>query len=83
MRNVGIDGEFITLGQFLKLTRCVSTGGAVKAFLRERDVLVNAAREDRRGRKLRPGDTVEVPGVGTFRIVAAGGASDASGTPEA
>ncbi|PDO10433.1 MAG: hypothetical protein BLM47_07800 [Candidatus Reconcilbacillus cellulovorans] len=82
MRDVEIDGEFITLGQLLKLTRCVPTGGAVKAFLRERSVLVNAVREERRGRKLRPGDKVEVPGVGTFRIVGGGGASDAPGAPE-
>ena len=44
--------EFITLGQVLKLSRVVSTGGEVKAYLTSNKVLVNQSEETRRGRKL-------------------------------
>lgn len=54
--------EFITLGQVLKLSRVVSTGGEVKAYLASNMVLVNQTEENRRGRKLYKGDVVELEG---------------------
>ena len=54
--------EFITLGQILKLSRVVSTGGEVKAYLASNKVLVNQSEENRRGRKLYKGDVVELEG---------------------
>ncbi|MCQ2792686.1 MAG: S4 domain-containing protein YaaA [Bacilli bacterium] len=54
--------EFITLGQVLKLSRVVSTGGEVKAYLASNKVLVNQSEENRRGRKLYKGDVVELEG---------------------
>lgn len=54
--------EFITLGQVLKLSRVVSTGGEVKAYLASNTVLVNQTEENRRGRKLYKGDVVELEG---------------------
>jgi S4 domain protein YaaA len=65
---VRIKEEYITLGQLLKLTDCVSTGGQVKPFLQENAVLVNGQPEARRGRKLYPGDRVEVGGFGIFEV---------------
>ena len=56
------DQEFITLQSLLKITDIISTGGMVKAYLTENEVLVNGELEDRRGRKLYPGDKVEVEG---------------------
>ena len=56
------DQEFITLQSLLKITDIISTGGMVKAYLAENEVLVNGELEDRRGRKLYPGDKVEVEG---------------------
>ena len=56
------DQEFITLQSLLKITNIISTGGMVKAYLAENEVLVNGELEDRRGRKLYPGDKVEVEG---------------------
>ena len=53
-----INGEFITLGQFLK----VSSGGQAKWYLKDSPVLVNGDKEDRRGRKLYPGDRLTVAG---------------------
>lgn len=52
----------ITLGQFLKYSNIVSSGGEAKMLLQEADVKVNGEPERRRGKKLKPGDTVEVDG---------------------
>ncbi|TVX99967.1 S4 domain-containing protein YaaA [Cohnella terricola] len=68
MKSIGIATEYITLGQFLKLADCIGTGGEVKHFLQERSVLVNGEPDNRRGRKLRVGDQVEVEGFGSFTI---------------
>ena len=56
------DQEFITLQSLLKITDIISTGGMAKVYLIENEVLVNGEPEDRRGRKLYPGDKVEVEG---------------------
>ena len=56
------DQEFITLQSLLKITDIISTGGMAKVYLMENGVLVNGELEDRRGRKLYPGDKVEVEG---------------------
>ena len=61
------DQEYITLQSLLKITDIISTGGMAKFYLAENKVLVNGELEDRRGRKLYPGDTVEVEGR-TFMI---------------
>ena len=61
-QSVPIVGEYITLGQLLKYTDVIENGGMAKAFLLENDVLVNGELETRRGRKLVPGDCVEVQG---------------------
>lgn len=50
----------IRLGQLLKLAGVIGSGAEVKAFLVTESVSVNGAREQRRGRQLRPGDIVEV-----------------------
>ncbi|ASS89679.1 MULTISPECIES: S4 domain-containing protein YaaA [Aeribacillus] len=67
-RMIQIKGEYITLGQFLKLADVIQTGGMAKWFLQEHEVLVNSEREQRRGRKLRDGDIVEVKEIGTFIV---------------
>lgn len=59
-RDVPIRGEMIRLGQLLKLAGIVGGGGEVRTFLAEATVLVNGEPEARRGRQLRPGDTVQV-----------------------
>jgi ribosome-associated protein len=68
VKNIGISTEYITLGQFLKLAECIGTGGEVKHFLQEKKVLINEEPDNRRGRKLRVGDQVEVEGCGLFSI---------------
>ncbi|MCM3635628.1 S4 domain-containing protein YaaA [Paenibacillus camelliae] len=69
MKEIEISTEYIALGPFLKLSDCISTGGQAKFFLQETQVLINGEPDQRRGRKLYPGDKVEVKGYGTFIIV--------------
>ena len=57
-----IRGEMIRLGQLLKLTGVIEDGGETKAYLAGEQVSVNGEKETRRGRQLRAGDTVTVPG---------------------
>lgn len=66
---IGINTEYITLGQFIKLLNILESGGMVKAFLQDEGVLVNGELEHRRGRKLYPEDVVEVQGVGSFKVI--------------
>lgn len=65
---IEITTEYIALGQFLKLANILESGGMIKLFLADNDVLVNGEPENRRGRKLYPGDTVEVEGAGIFSV---------------
>jgi len=70
MEIVKIDREFITVGQLLKFENIVESGGMVKLFLTDYEVLVNGQQDQRRGRKLYPGDVVQIEEVGTFEIKA-------------
>lgn len=58
-----IEGDLITLGQFLKEESLVGSGGQEKYFLQDNDVLVNGEICRLRGKKLRPGDHVTVAGT--------------------
>lgn len=69
MRKIAIDTPTIQLGQLLKKADIIATGGQAKHFLLEVTVKVNGERETRRGRKLVPGDTVEIPGQEPIRVV--------------
>lgn len=60
MVKIGIYSEFITLGQFLKLSNEINNGGEAKFYLQNTVVLVNNEPENRRGRKLRVGDVVKI-----------------------
>ena len=63
MRDIGIRGDTIRLGQLLKLANVIGSGAEVKALLaQEGAVLVNGEPETRRGRQLHPGDVVSVGG---------------------
>jgi ribosome-associated protein len=67
----------ITLGQFLKVASLASSGGEAKALIGRGSVCVNGETEQRRGRKLVPGDVVRV-GAAAAQVVASDGlAADA------
>ena len=57
-----ISTEFIKLDSFLKAVNAVGSGGEAKLIIADGQVLVNGEVEFRRGRKLRPGDRVEIGG---------------------
>jgi len=57
-----IKTEYIELKNALKLLDLISTGGEAKIFIQENDIKVNGEKEDRRGRKLYPGDALTVNG---------------------
>jgi ribosome-associated protein len=69
-RDIAVRGEFIRLGQLLKLAGVVDSGSDVKALLATEPVRVNGEPETRRGRQLRSGDTVRV-GEHALRVLAA------------
>ncbi|NOU94768.1 S4 domain-containing protein YaaA [Paenibacillus sp. LMG 31456] len=69
MKTVNIHTDYITLGQFLKLADCISSGGQAKFFLQETNILVNGEPENRRGKKLVHDDKVSVEGCGEFQVV--------------
>jgi S4 domain protein YaaA len=60
MIKFSITSEFITLGQFLKATDHIGSGGEAKFFLLEENVLVNQERRTERGKKLYPGDRIYI-----------------------
>ena len=60
MEKVMINSEYITLGQFLKYVGIIDCGSYAKQFLLEKSVLINNEQDQRRGRKIYPGDIVEV-----------------------
>ena len=69
MKTLKIDTEFITLGQFLKAADIISTGGMAKWFLSENEILINGEIDQRRGRKLRSGDKIEIKGLETYILI--------------
>ena len=65
---VQIRGEMILLQALLKHLGFASTGGEAKMLLAEGGIRVNGEREERRGRKLRDGDVVDLPDGARVRI---------------
>lgn len=65
---IKINTEYITLGQLLKMTDFIQSGGEAKFAVKELDIFVNNEKEDRRGRKLRTGDEIIIEG-NSFNIV--------------
>ncbi|WP_273451680.1 S4 domain-containing protein YaaA [Streptococcus ferus] len=54
-------GDYITLQALLKDLGIIQSGGAVKAFLASTEVFFNGQLENRRGKKLRIGDSLSIP----------------------
>jgi ribosome-associated protein len=65
---LGMQDDFVTLGQFLKHIGLINTGGQAKWFLEENTVYVNQDPEARRGKKLFVGDEVSIEGHGSYLI---------------
>ena len=57
---ITINTEYITLGQFLKLADIIQSGGEAKSFLAQNEVEIDGEIDNRRGRKLRGGEVIEI-----------------------
>lgn len=69
MKEIKIETEYITIGQFLKLAEIIDSGGMAKWFLSEHTILVNGEQDQRRGKKLRDGDIIEIEKYGKFLVM--------------
>lgn len=61
-KTVSITTEFIKLEALLKLANLVGTGGESKMLIQDGQASVNGEVCTMRGKKLRPGDTVQFQG---------------------
>ena len=61
--------EFITLQALLKDLGIIQSGGAIKSFLADHHVYFNGELENRRGKKIRIGDSIEIPDLKTQIIL--------------
>ena len=61
VKNIIIRTDYITLGQLLKFADGPMEGGEAKAYLPSNKISVNGVEENRRGKKIRSGDIVELP----------------------
>lgn len=60
--DIEIYTEYIKLDSFMKLASMVMTGGEAKELIQNGKVTVNGEPCTMRGKKLRPGDTVQIEG---------------------
>lgn len=58
MRELKLKGDYITLGQLLKAEALVEDGVEAKERIKAGEAFVNGEVDERRGRKLYPGDVV-------------------------
>ena len=66
---IQITTEFIKLDALLKFANVVMTGGEAKIIIQEGEVSVNGEVCTMRGKKVRPGDTVEIGGDVRLNVV--------------
>ena len=62
-QTISITTEFIKLEALLKFAGVTDTGGEAKNLIQDGQVKVNGEVCVMRGKKLRPGDVAELPGV--------------------
>lgn len=60
LKEIKIEGEYIKLDQFLKLSDIAQTGGHAKIIIKNGEVKINGETNTQRGKKLRVGDIIEV-----------------------
>ena len=67
---VAINTEFIKLGQLLKFASIVGNGSDAKMLIADGIVKVIGVVVTERGKKIHPGDVVEVEGMGSVKVEA-------------
>ncbi|HZK34138.1 MAG TPA: RNA-binding S4 domain-containing protein [Bacillota bacterium] len=68
MDKIKINTEFIKLSQLLKWINIAESGAMASHMIGEGLVKVNGESELRRGRKIYPGDKIEVEKAGSFLV---------------
>lgn len=69
MDNIEIQTEYIKLDQLLKFIGIADHGAFAKMIILNGDVKVNGIVVTERGKKIRNGDTIEVEGGGSFKVI--------------
>ena len=69
MQKIKINTEYIKLDQFLKWSGIAESGAFAKIIIENGDVKVNGEPALQRGKKLQPGDIIEVVDAGDFEII--------------
>ncbi|XQP55859.1 MAG: S4 domain-containing protein YaaA [Mycoplasmoidaceae bacterium] len=59
-KEIVITSAYITLAQLLKFANVIDSGGQAKDFLAKNTILINNEPDNRRGRKLMPGDQIVI-----------------------
>lgn len=68
MEKVSISTEYIKLGQLLKLASIVSNGSDAKLIIADGQVSLNGEVVYERGKKVHPGDRVDVKDMGSIIV---------------
>ncbi len=58
--DIRITSDYITLGQFIKFIGVIGNGAEAKPYLSNHQAYINGELDTRRGRKIYPGDVVEI-----------------------
>ncbi len=69
MEQIRIHEEYIKLGQFLKLAGIADTGGQAKYYIMDGKIKVNGEIVTQRGKKIFPGDIVDIYEIASFQII--------------
>ena len=67
--DIAISGEFIRLDNLLKIAGVTDSGGQAKILIQDGYVKLNGEVTTQRGRKIRPGDVVEMDEPATRIVV--------------
>ena len=69
MEKIAIDTDFIKLDSLLKFAGIVETGGIGKEIILEERIKVNGEVCTMRGKKIRPGDKVQIDEIKTELVI--------------
>jgi len=71
MEEIEINSPTINLDQLLKWAGIVETGGQVKLMIEDNMIKINGISIFERRKKVKPGDVLEIEGVGTWTVTGA------------
>jgi len=69
MEEIEIYTTQINMDQLLKWAGVIETGAQIKPFLENRLIKLNGTIISERRKKVRPGDVIEIQGIGCWRVI--------------